>query len=329
MAQRPRTAGRQHSWLHLAERFGLLALFVVVVVYFCLTKPDTFATAANMRAVLTSQAVIAVAALALMIPLVAGNFDLSVGALAVASSILSAGLMSRTGLPLGLAIVLTLCFSTACGALNGALVAYARLDSLIATLGTSTVLTGLISYYSHDLSITSNISSGIVNLGTHNTLGIPRLVLVAAVVVIVVAYLMTQTPLGRKLRAIGSNNAAAQLVGIRVSRLTLTSFVLSGALAGIAGLLMLAQQGAGNPAVGAIQFLIPVLAAVFLGASAFYPGEYNVPGTILGMLFIAVLVSGLTLSGAPPWVESVVTGAALVIAVGISAAFRRQRMGSA
>lgn len=313
--------------LNLAERFGIPAIFVAVFIAFSVTQSDTFLSAGNLRAIVASQSVVCVVALGLMIPLVTGDFDLSVGTVAVAGSIVAASAMSD-GWALLPACGLTLIFGIVCGVINGALVAYGGLNGLIATLGSSTVLTGLISWHTNDLSITSGISPALSDLGTKNVVGIPGIALVAVALSIVVAYLTMATPFGRKLAAVGSSRAAARLVGVPVRRMIFTCFVGSALLGSLAGLLLVAQQGSGNPALSGFTLLLPALAAVYLGASAFLPGEFNVPGTVLGLLLVAVLVSGLTLAGASSWIQSVVQGLALIIAVGTSSAFRRRRMGA-
>jgi ribose transport system permease protein len=316
-------------FLLLAERLGLAAIFAITVIGFALAAPDTFPTSGNWSAIVSSQSVTAVIAVALVVTLTAGNFDLSVGSVAVLCSIVAAGLMSRSGLALVPASAVVLAIALAIGLLNGVLVAYARLDSLIVTLGTSTVIGGVISLYSDDLAVAEGVSSKLLDFGTAETLGLPRIALASLVIVGACWWVLSETPLGRRLTAIGSNSRAAELAGVRVRRLTLVTFLWSGGLAGLAGILLLAQQGTGNPAISGIAFMLPALAAAFLGASAFTPGQFNVPGTILALLLVASIVSGLTLLDADTWVEPVVNGAALIIAVGVSTAFRRQRLGAA
>lgn len=315
-------------WLLGAERFGLLGLFAIVVLGFSLTQADTFATADNWRTIFQSQSVIAVVALALIVPLVAGNFDLSVGANTVMCSIVTAAAMSKHGWALTPAIIFAVATGTFVGLVNGVLVARLRLNGFIATLGTATIITGLVDAYTQGITIVENISQKLVSVGTNTTLGVPDITLFAAAVAIAAWYFLSQTPFGRRLTAIGSNPEAARLVGIRVDRLVLISYVMAGALSGIAGVLLVANQGSGDASVAGFSLVLPALAAVFLGASAFTPGQYNVLGTVVGLIFVAAVVSGLVLSGAQPWVESVFNGTALVLAVGASAAFRRRRLGA-
>jgi ribose transport system permease protein len=138
-------------------------------------------------------------------------------------------------------------------------------------------------------------------------------------------YVLAQTPYGRCLYAIGSNPRAARLVGIPVRRYVLLAFAAAGALAGLAGVLQTARTG-GATADPGTSLLFPALAAAFLGATAIRPGQFNVVGTVIGVLFVAVSVSGLTLAGASDWVNPVFNGAALLVAVVLSSLLGRQRL---
>ncbi|MCW2830465.1 MAG: hypothetical protein JWP31_1157 [Aeromicrobium sp.] len=316
------------KWLVYGERYGLLLVIVAVIITFSAMYPDSFATSNNWRTILASQSVTVVIALALMVPLLAGNFDLSVGSVAVLSSIIAAGLMSRHDVGLGWAILLVLLMAAAIGMVNGALVSRLGLDGFIATLGTSTILGGLIVWYSEGLSIASGISDGLVEFGAAEWLGAPKLAWVALIVALLVGYCVTQTPIGRKLVSIGSSAPAATLVGIPVGLMVFSTYVISALMGGMAGILLLAQQGSANPSGDGIGILLPAVAAVFLGASTWNPGQFNVVGTVLGLLLVAVTVSGLTLAGAEPWVNPVTYGSALTLAVAASAWSRRRRRGA-
>ncbi|KAF0960253.1 D-allose transport system permease protein AlsC [Rhodococcus sp. T7] len=314
--------------LDLGERFGLIALLVAIVIGFSLAQPETFATAANWRTIISSQSVIIVLALALMVPLLSGNFDLSVESVAGLASMVAAGLMARDGLPLAVACVFVFGLGIVIGLANGLLVTKFGLNGLIATLGSATIIDGLVSWYSDNTSISSGISRGLVRFGTGTVLGVPSLAIVAALIAVVVGYVVTQTPFGRRLVSIGSSGPAAELVGIRVDRMVVTSYVVSGGMSGLAGVLLLAQQGSASPGSNGIAILLPALAAVYLGASTWTPGQFNVVGTVLGLILVAVTVSGLTLTGAASWVNSVCYGCALILAVGASAWFRKKRSGA-
>ncbi|HEX6285959.1 MAG TPA: ABC transporter permease [Acidimicrobiia bacterium] len=319
------TAGRSEPGL--AERYALPVLFLILIVGFSLALPDTFASVANLRAILTTQAVPAIAAMALMLPLVAGRFDISIGAIIGVCSIVTAAAMSTYNLSLPVAIGLALIVGLVVGAANGLLVAYLGVNSIIATLGTTIILSGLIQAYTRGIPISSGLSPTLTSLSAARWLGVPALFVIMLVVAILVSLLVNQTPFGRYMTATGSNEIAAQLNGMAVRRILSGSFAVAGLLAGMAGVLQVAAQGNGNPQVGGIGFILPALAAVFLGATTLRPGTYNIPGTILALYFIAVTVIGLALLGAQPWVTDVVNGISVVVAVTLSAQFRRRRTG--
>jgi ribose transport system permease protein len=329
-AQAGPSSRRQPSrefWLDLGERLGLPVLLAVIIIVCSVKYPQTFATVGNWHVIASSQSVNVIIALALMIPLLSNNFDLSVGATAALSSMVAAGLMSRNGFNLGEACLFVVGLGLLIGLVNGLLVTKLGLNGLIATLGSATFLDAMLSWYSKNLSISSGFSTRLVDFGTATILNVPWLTVMALVAAAVVGYVITQTPFGRRLVAIGSSDPAARLVGIRVDRLVLVSYLISGGMAAAAGILLLAQQGSATPGSNGIGVLLPALAAVYLGASTWTPGQFNVVGTMLGLLLVAVTVSGLTLAGAAPWVNGASYGAALIVAVGASAAFRRRRRG--
>ena len=319
---------RSRRAIQLAERSGLAGLFIVMIIVFSILEPSTFATLENWRSIATSQSVVAVAALAVVFPLVCGRFDLSVGAIVGVTSIAAAGSMSRNSLPLMAAIVIALVLGSAIGLVNGMLISYFGINSLISTIGMSTVLGGVVTAYTGGIPISSGISSLLTNLSVQVVAGIPALFIIMVVIGVVCWLVLKSTVYGRQLRAVGSNETAATLTGLPVRRTVMLSFVVSGFLGGCAGVLQIASQGNGNPQIAGITYLLPAIAAVFLGATTIVPGEYNVPGTILALFFVGAAVSGLTLAGAASWITDVFNGAIVIIAVGLAAAFRRRRTGA-
>lgn len=310
------------------EQFGLPIIFIAVVVLFSIMRPDTFATVENWRSIAETQSILLVTSLALIVPLIGGRFDVSVGANLGLCAIVGAALMSKTGLPLLPVIVLTIACGTAVGLINGIIVTYLGVGSLITTIGTGTIIGGVVTGYTHGIPISTDISTTLLNLGVNNWLGVPALAVIALVVSAITAYVIAQTPFGRYLTALGSNANASRLTGLSLERLVVMSFVGAGFLAGVGGVMEIASAGDGDPQVGGIPFILPALAAVFLGATTIRPGRYNVLGTLVALLFIGATVSGLALVGASPWVTDVFNGVALVFAVAASAHFRRRRTGT-
>jgi ribose transport system permease protein len=235
-----------------------------------------------------------------------------------------AALTVRAGLPLVLALPIGVVVGAAVGAISGFVVAYLRANSFIITLGMATLIGGLVSLYTKD-QVILGVRQSMVNFGTLNWLGMPRPVWLLVVVALAVAYLLRYTAFGRQLLSIGSSPRAATLVGIRVPLVVLLSFVVTGALAALAGELELAWTG-GDPQIGP-GFTLSALAAAFLGSTTIRPAQFNVPGTIVGVVFAAVSVNGPTLAGAADWVDSLFTGTAVVAAVAISTVLAHRRGG--
>ena len=320
-----RSAPRARAILPVLERYALVVLLGVLIAFFALlpSTADAFLTVANIRNVAANEVVIAIAALAALLPLIGGQFDVSVGAVLGMVSVAVAALITRGGVPLALAVPIGVAMGAAVGAVNGYVVAYLRTSSFVITLGTATLVGGLVSLYTKD-QVILGIPQSMVDFGTLNWLGVPRVVWLLAVVALAIAYLLRHTVYGRQLLSVGANPSSARLVGIRVPLVAMLSFVAAGALAGIAGVVELARTGSGNPQVGP-GYTLSALAAAFLGSTTIRPGRFNVPGTIVGVFFVAVSVNGLTLAGAADWVDPVFNGAAVVIAVAVSTVLAHRR----
>lgn len=318
---------RTRPLVEYGERFGLVVLLLVIIGFFAVLPASSgaFVSPANISVVLASQSVVMIVAVGVLLPLIAGHFDFSVGSVTAFTSVLCAGLQTRAGLPLVLAIVIAVAVGAAIGLMNGALVARFGLNSFVSTLGVATLLGGVIQWYTGGLALIG-IDPALTSFGASQIGGIPEVMFVVVAVLAVAWYLLTQTPFGRALYAIGSNPRSAVLVGLPRDRYTVFAFLASGALAGIAGVVLTARTGGANPDDGT-SLLFPALAAVFLGATSIKPGRFNVIGTVIGLLFVSVSVSGLTLAGAENWVSAVFNGVALVAAVFLSSTLRRRRAG--
>ena len=311
--------------MKVTQKFGFFSLFVLLFLWFSIRLPDTFLTSLNLRNVVANQAVLVLIAAAAIVPLIGNNLDLSVGAVLGLSGVVAGTAMSDYGWPLAVTVILALAVGTAVGVINGLLVTKAGVNSIIVTLGVAAVLGGLIDWYTKGQSITIGLSRTLLRFGTGSWLGVPKMVFLWLPLLALVWALLSHTPYGRALHAVGSNRDAARLVGINVNRTVLFSFILSAALASVAGVLDVARTNVASPISGP-NFLLPGLSAAFLSASAFKPGVYNIPGSVLAVFFIAVSVNGLALSGVAPWINQVFNGAALVIAATVSVMLGRLRL---
>jgi ribose transport system permease protein len=311
-------------------RFGLLLIAVAIFVVFSLLAPDSFPTIDNVRTIAGANSVVLVLALGSLLPLVVGEFDLSVGAMLGLASALIASLTGATAgtltlhLDTPLAMVLVVIAGVVVGLINGALIVGFRLSSFIATLGTATVLTGVVLLLTTGTSLYIGVPPSVYAIGQGDWSGIPHVTVYAIGTVIAIWYVLDHTPFGRRLYAIGGSPESAVLLGIKVGRSRILAFAVSGGLAASAGILEFGRIGAAHPSIGP-QFLLPALAAGFLGATTIRPGWFNPIGTAVAVMFIAVGVAGLEQLGAPYWVEPLFNGVALIVAVVISQPLMRQQ----
>jgi len=327
----PRADARRQALLVFTERYALVVLFALTFLFFSVWSKThhTFLSVANVRNVLGNQAVIGILSLAIIIPLVCGEFDFSVASVSVLSEVLCAGFMARLGAPVVVAVIAAVAIGALIGLASGNTVARIGVNSLIVTLGVATALDGIVDWYTKGQTIVEGISKRLTDVGSGNWLGIPRTLYFLAVAAALVYYLLEHTPYGRYLHSIGSNRDAARLVGLRVERFVLIAFVLSGFLAGIAGVIVVARNGNAAPQPGTVTITLQALAAAFLGATAIKPGRFNVLGTMVAIFFLAFTVTGLTLAGVASWINDVFNGAALFVAVLISTIVGRKRAGLA
>jgi ribose transport system permease protein len=327
-ASNARVLTRRGRVLSLSIHYGLVVLLAGVVLFFALYGPTsgTYLSHANLVALVGNQAVVSIVALAALIPLTAGYIDLSSGAITGVASITSATVVTRFNEPIVVGIVLGIVAGTLLGTVNGVLIARFEFSSIVTTLGTSTALSGVMLWYTGGSTIGSNMPQSLLNFGSLNWLGIPRVTYVMVPVILICWFLLENTPFGRYLQATASNPRSARLVGLNVKRNVLTAFVMAGFLAGIAGVLLTVRSGAADSTTGP-SYLFPALAAVFLGATTIHPGRPNVWGTVVGIFFVAFAVSGLSLMGASAWAPSLFNGLILVVAAALAIVFARRRGG--
>ncbi len=309
------------------RRASALYVFVAIFILFALWVPDTFLTSTTWKTLLDNGAITALAAVGLVVPLAAGVFDLAIGAEVGFGAILVAWLLIDKGVPMVPAIILTLIGGGLVGLVSALLVVKARIDSFIATLGISSILTAMISWISSDQQILG-LSSSFQKLGTTEIFGITLPVYLMLVVALLVWYVLERTPVGRRVYATGGNPEAARLAGVSTSAAIVGSLVVCGVIAGGAGLLVSSNLATGDPTIGPA-YLLPAFSAAFLGSTQFREGRFNVWGTVVAVYVLATGVKGLQLAGAPVWIPDLFNGLALLIAVGIAKHERSQGRRSA
>ena len=305
--------------------WGLLVLLAFLLVLFTALRPATFPTAFTFASVTSSRAIYAMAALAVMVPLAANHFDLSVAGMIGLGQILAIGLQTQAVWPWPMACLAVLGVGVVVGLVNGLLVMRVGINSFIATLGTGSVLTGLLQWYTEGRQVVGTLAPGFVALaarlpGTPIPLALVYALLLAAVLWVVFDHL----PIGRAIYVIGDNPRAAELNGLPTGRLVTGCFVASGVIAALAGIVLQAQLRIGQSTVGQ-EFLLPAFTGALLGVTCIRPGRPNVWGTMIAVAVLAVTVAGLNQMGAPFFVEPLFNGLMLTLAVGLSVTAARQR----
>lgn len=309
----------------LAERFGILICWALVVVAFGILRPSTFLTATNFELIFGSQAVLVVVALGLLLPLTAGDFDLSVAANLTLASMIVAVLNVGHHTPILVAILVAVAVGAAVGFINGLLIVYLGMDSFIATLATGTVLSGVVFWISGGQTY-SGLSPRFVDaVFLTRPLGIPLAFYYGLALCVVLWYVQQYTALGRRLLYVGRGRSVSKLSGLRVDRLRWGSLIVCGVIAAFAGVLYAGTTGGADPTSGT-SYLLPTFAAAYLGTTCIYVGRFNAWGTLVALYFLVTGITGLQLMGAESYVQQLFYGGALIIAVGLTQLRRRKEI---
>jgi len=306
------------------DRYSGLYIGVLLVIVYSLLETSTFFTVNNFRIVLSSQAITGIITLGLMVSLICGVFDLSIAA-NMSWAVIFAGYLQSHSIPWGWAILLTVLSGAVIGVLNAVVVTKLNVDSVIGTLGMSSVLSAVTYWLTSGNGVTTGIAQGFGNFGNYQIATIPLPVYFFAVIAIVLWYLLNYRPTGRYLYAVGSNMTAARLAGLKVLRLQWTGLIVSATVASFAGVVFAAQLG-NSPANAGSPYLLPAFSAAFLGATQVRPGRFNVWGTVISIYLLAVGVKGLELKWPQdPWISDLFEGVVLIIAVALAVRSSRRR----
>jgi ribose transport system permease protein len=309
---------------------GVLAgalVLLAVVLGFSLLRPEVFPTVDNFKVILNQTAVAAIVASGVSVALVAGQYDLSVGAILGLTGVVAAEVVNA-GAPWWIAVLAACAAGAAIGLVNGTIVTVARVPSIVTTQGTQTVLLGIISWATGDAYVRLK-SPTMAEFARGTFLGLPNTAWVMVGVCVIGALLMRYTVAGRNVQAVGRNPDASRLAGISVVGYTIVALVVTGILAALAAVVLTAQLGSGHPEVSG-GYLLPAFAAAFLGAAVSRTGTASFIGALYGALLLQCVTNGLVICNAPSWSQSVVQGAILILAVAVSQWMRlRARRGGA
>jgi ribose transport system permease protein len=301
--------------------YSLFTMIIVVIIIASAIFPGTFPTFENFRQLLLNLSIDTIVAVGMMILLISGSFDLSVGSVVAFAGCLTAYLMHFFNVPVPVAISIGILASVAIGYVNGYLIAYQGINPMIQTLAMMGIVRGLALMTS---------GSGIQNLpywfgaiGQSRLLGIQMPVWYMLLTVSVFTFLVNKTILFRRFYYIGGNETAADLSGIRVKRVKMLGFIISAGLAGIAGILLASRLGAALPTMGR-GLELRVITAVILGGASLSGGYGKIPGALLGALFMGIITNLMVISRVSGYWQEIILGIILVSTLWLDQALQKK-----
>jgi ribose transport system permease protein len=306
---------------------GGLYVLVAMIVLFSVWVPETFPNWDTARQILNNNSVRALAALALVIPLSAGVFDISVANTMTLSGVMCTYTIVHTDIPIWGAVLIGMLTAVGVGVVNAVVVVVAKIDSLIGTLATGFLIQAVITWRTGSRNVTSDeLSASFPKIARQQLFGLTLPVYYVLAIAIALWFLLQHMATGRRMYAAGFNAEAARLAGVPTAKLKFAALIASATLAGFGGIVLAATLGSGSP-TGGQTYLLPAFAAVFLGATQLKPGRFNPFGTLVGILMLGTGTTGLALARQPQWIQDTFTGVVLILALGLTA-FQVRRAGA-
>ena len=314
----------ERRWLLGAARF--MVLVGVCVVMSVLTRSDehgfVFLNMNNLLNIVRNASILIIIGVGETITLTARDVDLSVGSVLSLTSVVAAIMLNRYGIPFPLAILAALLIGAVLGSINGLLITYVELPPFIATYGTLWVLFGF-AYLILQGAVIYGFPAGFRVIGNGHLLGIPMPIVVMTVVFLAGYFVLHHTTLGRRFFATGANIETARMSGIKVERVIVAAYAISGLLAAVAGLVLIAYTNGSEARIGD-SYLLPVMAVVVMGGTSLAGGQGNLVGTLVAALIMAVIHNGMNILAVPAIWQSLVVGL-LIIATVLADQWLRKR----
>ena len=298
-----------------------MLILVVLMVFFSLMS-ERFLTWSNMQNVTRSTSSVIIVGSAVTLVMIARGLDLSVGSVLAAAGVVSAA-VAVSGVNLWVAYILGILIGTSFGLLNAVLVVGFKVTPIIATLGTLNIARGM-AYLITPSAILVGLPDNWSDVGTQSIRGIPVPVIIAIFVALFFGWLLGRTVFGRHVYAIGGNEETARLSGVNIGRVLFLVYLMAGAATGLAAIVLTSRLGSGDPNIG-VGFEFQVIVAVILGGTSLAGGEGRIAGTVIGAMIVGFLGNGLNLIGVEPFWQYVAQGVALIAAVILDRAARRER----
>lgn len=303
----------KNTMKYMSELTTVIALIILMAVITIINS--NFLTANNLLNLLLQVTSNALIAFGMTFVILTGGIDLSVGSILALSSALTAGLLG-SGMPVTLAILISLILGCILGMINGLLISYGKLAPFIVTLATMTIFRGATLVYTNGNPITKGLSDTFLFqfLGQGYIVGIPFPVIIMFIVFIVLYVLLHKTAFGKSVYAIGGNEKAAYISGVKLNKVKIIIYSISGIMASISGLIITSRLSSAQPTAGA-SYEMDAIAAVVLGGTSLSGGKGRILGTLIGALIIGVLNNGLNIIGVSAFWQQVVKGVVILIAV--------------
>lgn len=303
----------KNTMKYMSELTTVIALIILMAVITIINS--NFLTANNLLNLLLQVTSNALIAFGMTFVILTGGIDLSVGSILALSSALTAGLLG-SGMPVALAILISLILGCILGMMNGLLISYGKLAPFIVTLATMTIFRGATLVYTNGNPITKGLSDTFLFqfLGQGYIVGIPFPVIIMFIVFIILYVLLHKTAFGKSVYAIGGNEKAAYISGVKLNKVKIIIYSISGMMASISGLIITSRLSSAQPTAGA-SYEMDAIAAVVLGGTSLSGGKGRILGTLIGALIIGVLNNGLNIIGVSAFWQQVVKGVVILIAV--------------
>ena len=307
----------------ILRRYGVLIALVLALIIFSFLEP-TFFSLKNFLSIIRQSSITGILAIGLTTVVISGEFDMSFGAVASFAGCLSIVLMGELGWGAVPAWIIAILASLAIGAINGGIIVYLGVPSIIETIGMMSLLAGVtMGLTNGSIYYSLNPPDLLSILGRASSLGvIPNPVIIFAIIIFVFIIILEHTKIGRYFHAVGGNPEASRHVGIKIKRVKFTALIISALMAGLGGIMLSSLLGAGSPSMGE-GYLIPAISAMFVGAVFLTDGTPNVIGTVIGAILLSVLANGFVMANVSFYLKEVIMGLVLIGAVSMIAAFKK------
>ncbi len=304
-------AGWMGGWKISWRDMGTVAGLIIMVVVFA-SLSDVFLTQRNLVNILQQSSINACIAIGMTLVIISGGIDLSVGPAAALAAVLGASLLVA-GFPVPIVILAALAMGLLCGVVNGVLIAYAGLQPFIVTLGTLSLFRALALIYTGGNPILS-LPNDFRRIFSSAIFGLPVPVVIVGVLAVLATVLLKKTPLGEYILAVGGNEEAARVSGVPIERTKVITYMISGGLAALAAVILIARLGAAEPTLGNL-WELEAIAAAAIGGASLMGGKGSIIGTILGAIVLGAMRNGLTLLNVQAFYQLLATGLIIILAM--------------